>query len=325
MQQKQEESLVSIIVPIYKVEEYLDRCVKSIINQTYKNIEIILVDDGSPDQCPTICDRWSLADSRVKVIHKKNGGLSDARNEGIKIALGEYIAFIDSDDWIDNNWIEALITEIKRKECEIAIGWTRLCSDEDKTILLRGMQKGVYSNIDIVYKLIQENGVFPTACDKLYKKELVTDELFKIGKINEDEFWTWKILWRATKIVCCENTNYNYFQNSESIMGSKYSIKRLDGLDARLERYIALQQVEELGNICNKRLIWDCIYHMQQVCLWIKGEEKKNAIEHIKNVADQIDWKGIHTNSLKEFIWIRLFEKMPIITAKIRNKIGVGV
>lgn len=325
MQQKEEDSLVSIIVPIYKVEEYLDRCIKSIVSQTYKNIEIILVDDGSPDRCPIICDKWKMTDSRVKVIHKKNGGLSDARNEGIKIAVGEYIAFIDSDDWIDNNWIEALITEIKRKGCEIAIGWTRLCSDEDKTILLRGMQNGVYSNIDIVYKLIQENGIFPTACDKLYKKELVTDELFKIGKINEDEFWTWKILWKATKIVCCENTNYNYFQNSESIMGSKYSIKRLDGLDARLERYVVLQQVEKLRNICNRRLIWDCIYHMQQVCLGIKGEEKKSAIEHIKNVADQIDWKRIHTNSLKEFIWIRLFEKMPIITAKIRNKIGVGV
>ena len=325
MQQKQEESLVSIIIPVYKVEKYLDRCVKSVVDQTYKNLDIILVDDGSPDSCPEICDKWVAKDLRIRVLHKKNGGLSDARNKGMEIALGEYIAFIDSDDWIDGNWIETLITEAKRKKCEIAIGCTRLCSDEDETILLRGKKGGVYSNVNMVCDLIEGKNVFPTACDKLYKTELVTDELFKIGKINEDEFWTWRILWKANKVVCCENVNYNYFQNSESIMGSKYSVKRLDGLDARLERYNALKQIEEIGNVCNKRLVWDCIYHMQQVCLWMKAEDKKKAIEHIKDVADQIDYKTIHTNSLKEYVWMKLFKWMPIITAEIRNKMRIGV
>ena len=101
-------SLISVIVPVYKVEPYLNKCIESIVNQTYKNLEIILVDDGSPDNCPAICDSWAEKDSRIKVIHKENGGLSDARNAGMVHATGEYIAFVDSDDYIDPEMYQSL-------------------------------------------------------------------------------------------------------------------------------------------------------------------------------------------------------------------------
>ena len=114
--------LISVIVPIYNVEKYLARCVDSIVNQTYKNLEIILVDDGSPDRCPQMCDDYAEKDSRIKVVHKKNGGLSDARNAGMAVATGEYISFIDSDDWIETSMFELLINNIFQYDCEISCG-----------------------------------------------------------------------------------------------------------------------------------------------------------------------------------------------------------
>ena len=114
--------MISVIVPIYNVEKYLARCVDSIVNQTYKNLEIILVDDGSPDRCPQMCDDYAEKDSRIKVIHKKNGGLSDARNAGMAVATGEYISFIDSDDWIETSMFELLLNNIFQYDCEISCG-----------------------------------------------------------------------------------------------------------------------------------------------------------------------------------------------------------
>ena len=114
--------LVSIIVPIYKVEPYLRRCLDSIVNQSYTNLEIILVDDGSPDNCPQICDEYASKDNRIKVIHKKNGGLSDARNAGLDICKGEYISFVDSDDWVDEKYIETLLDLAIKENVDIAIG-----------------------------------------------------------------------------------------------------------------------------------------------------------------------------------------------------------
>ena len=111
---------ISVIIPVYKVEEYINRCIKSVVNQTYDNLEIILVDDGSPDNCPVICDKWAEKDSRIKVIHKNNGGLSDARNMGMKIASGELIGFIDSDDWISKEMYQLLYENMKENESDIS-------------------------------------------------------------------------------------------------------------------------------------------------------------------------------------------------------------
>ena len=112
--------LISVIVPVYKVEDCLDKCVRSIAGQTYTDLEIILVDDGSPDRCGAICDAWAQKDSRVHVIHKQNGGLSDARNAGMKIATGQFVSFIDSDDWIDPDFLEVLMTAMKEQNAQIA-------------------------------------------------------------------------------------------------------------------------------------------------------------------------------------------------------------
>ena len=116
------EDLISVVVPIYNVENYIKKCVDSILSQTYKNLEIILVDDGSPDNCPQICDEYAQKDNRIKVIHKENGGLSDARNAGIDISKGKFITFIDSDDYIEKDYVEVLYNSIKENASDMAIG-----------------------------------------------------------------------------------------------------------------------------------------------------------------------------------------------------------
>ena len=127
------EDIVSIIVPVYKVENEIDRCIQSILNQTYTSIEIILVDDGSPDKCPQICDKYAKQDKRIKVIHKENGGLSDARNVGLDMAKGEYIAFIDSDDWVEDSFIEQLLTNLISTNSDISIcGYTLVNENNQK-------------------------------------------------------------------------------------------------------------------------------------------------------------------------------------------------
>ena len=113
--------MISVIVPVYNVAAYLDRCVKSIVNQTYADLEIILVDDGSPDQCGTMCDNWAMKDKRIKVVHKENGGLSDARNAGIEVASGDYIGFVDSDDWIEPDMYQDLLEAVEREGAELAV------------------------------------------------------------------------------------------------------------------------------------------------------------------------------------------------------------
>ena len=126
--------LISIVLPIYNVENYIEKCMESVLNQTYKNIEIILVDDGSPDNCPIICDQYVKEDNRVKVVHKENGGLSDARNAGIKVANGDYITFIDSDDYVDKDYVEFLYNTIEETDADIAIGGHRVIYDSGKII-----------------------------------------------------------------------------------------------------------------------------------------------------------------------------------------------
>ena len=134
---------ISVIIPVYKVEEYISRCIKSVVDQTYSNLEIILVDDGSPDNCPAICDKWAEKDSRIKVIHKKNGGLSDARNAGMQIASGEFIGFVDSDDWISKEMYQLLYENMKENESDISACGVKLVWEdgaESRSLTSAGIQ-----------------------------------------------------------------------------------------------------------------------------------------------------------------------------------------
>lgn len=232
------DSLISVIVPIYNVEKYLERCVESIINQTYKNLEIILVDDGSPDCCPKICDEYSKKDKRIKVIHKENGGLSSARNAGLDVAKGEYVSFIDSDDVVDEKFIETLYNLCIENNCDISeCNFQRFEKDIVKSS--NNCEIKVYTNHEMQERLyIPEyfaRGI--VVWNKLYKKYLYDDVRFPIGKLNEDEFTTYKVLYKCETSICVtEEELYYYRVNENSIMGKKFAAKRLDVMEAFEER-----------------------------------------------------------------------------------------
>ena len=230
------EPLVSVIVPIYNVEKYLRKSVDSIINQSYKNLEIILVDDGSPDSCPCICEEYAEKDSRVKVIHKENGGLSDARNAGTDIATGEYISYIDSDDWIDSETIKLTLEKMLEVGAEIGAFNVLVVYEGEQGEPDLSDEFEVMNSEQAIETTMRNTKVRTTAWNKIYKAEILKDLRFPKGRLNEDEFFTFRALDRAEKIVYIHRQCYYYFQRKNSIMG-EYKINRLDMIDGvRLQK-----------------------------------------------------------------------------------------
>ena len=219
--------LHSVIVPIYKVEAYLDDCVRSIVAQTYPNLEIILVDDGSPDRCGDMCDAWAAKDSRIKVIHKPNGGLSDARNAGLQIAAGDYIAFVDSDDWIEPQMYEKMLAAMKAEQAEICACRIRSCYPDH--CVEWGCPEYRATEPEQTLAMLYNDTAYPvSALNKLYRRELWETLRFPVGKICEDAFTTYLLVHKAKHIVQLPEAFYNYRIRPESIMTSRFSIKRMD-------------------------------------------------------------------------------------------------
>lgn len=242
------DALISVIVPVYKVEKYLDRCVESIAVQSYQNIEIILVDDGSPDKCGSMCDSWSAKDQRIRVIHKQNGGLSDARNTGIQASKGEYIAFVDSDDDIAPEMIERLYEAAQAANAKMAL-CNVLCVDEN------GLPTGESNGSPIRNECLSAEKVLPrfyqaggpfyiVAWNKLYHRSLLSENVFPVGKWHEDEFVAAQLIWKAGRVACIDYMGYRYVtQRAGSIMSAKDDVRHLDALEAFLIRYRFFQEI----------------------------------------------------------------------------------
>lgn len=224
--------LVSVIVPIYKVEEYLQNCIDSILKQSHRNMEIILVDDGSPDNCGRICDEYATKDSRIKVIHKENGGLSDARNAGIRIALGDYITCIDSDDYISSDFIEYLLNLLVYNKADISI-----CGFIKTARMNEQEQPGgdiiqLYSNQNALCEMLYAKVFTTSAWGKLYKSELFRDIEYPIGKYSEDMFTTYRLMEKCDKIVYGNKVCYYYLRRANSILTGQISKRHIDVFEA---------------------------------------------------------------------------------------------
>lgn len=256
--------LISVLIPIYNVEKFLPACIDSAINQTYKNIEIILIDDGSPDKCPQICDEYAKKDSRIKVIHKENGGISSARNAGIELAQGEFLYFLDSDDFIDECSLEILMRPfIENFDVDISIGGFEKVSE------LAKFYNEEISNLDNIqyveikdYEALFHIKLWVTVWGKLIKKQLYKDLRFPVGKLHEDEFVTYKLYDKCRKIYYCEKELYKYRQNENSIMHhiSKQRIENgIEGISGGLfyfysknNKYCQYLYGRRLANYLNK-------------------------------------------------------------------------
>lgn len=230
------DDLISIIIPVYNVKDYLDRCMKSVLEQTYSNIEVILIDDGSVDGSEYICDKYVELDTRIVLIHKENGGLSDARNTGIGTAKGKYIFFLDSDDWISAECIELLYLNLKNNNLDISVGG--IAKSYNNGIVKRYTEKGnkIYNSAEASFDIGTRLKICTMAWNKLYRIELFRDCVYPANRINEDEFVTYKLILKANRIGYVDNITYFYYQRNISIMSSDKCYVKLDALEAFDER-----------------------------------------------------------------------------------------
>ena len=232
--------LVSIIVPVYKVEEELCRCVDSVLRQTLTDIEVILVDDGSPDKCPRICDDYASRDPRIKVVHKVNGGLSDARNYGLDKATGEYVMFVDSDDYIEIDSCERLYRMAVDSEVDMVLGDWRVTPGPDKPDHYSVLEGGKpYSSSEFIKTVLSAGEWYPCACFMFCKLSLFNDNdlRFAVGLLHEDMEMQPRIFLAANYIVCLKYKFYNYIQRPGSIMKSSNGSKRATSMREILGRW----------------------------------------------------------------------------------------
>lgn len=254
--------LITVVIPIYNVEKYLRKCIDSVIDQSYKNIEIILVDDGSPDNCGKICDEYKVKDQRIKVIHKPNGGLSDARNAGINIAKGKYITFIDSDDYILEDCIQTLYNNIKKSNKDISIGQIQILKNENSlhSKQVTHEETRCYDTSVSLEKLLYNTEYTSNMAGKLFKTVLFEKIKFPFGKKYEDLATVYKIIANSNGVVVTNKFVYRYLSTREgSIMNEKFSETRMDSVYFAEEilKFIK-DNYNNIINSANARLLIEC-------------------------------------------------------------------
>ncbi len=324
------EPLISVIVPVYKVEKYLNKCIESIVNQTYKNLEIILVDDGSPDNCPQICDDWAKKDKRIKVLHKKNEGAGKARNDGMDMMSGSFVSFIDSDDYISPIFYDYLMSlfvddKIDLVECSFAN-----VSDNDfsfdlisklEEVEITDCKNALKDNInDTIFRQIIWN--------KLYKKDIIQDIEFPINKKIDDEFWTYKVISNSRKLAHSNRVLYAYRQQEDSVMHQISIEKRLQALEAKIERHsLICDRFPSLISIslCN---IWTFSIYLGQLALRDKDANAQiKTIDEINKILNKYKFKYEDLDDLKFKIkiWLLFARKDLSLVCKIRNRLKIGL
>ncbi len=263
--------LISVIVPIYNVEPYLRRCVDSILAQKYRNLEIILVDDGSPDDCPQICDEYAAQDERIKVIHKANGGLSSARNAGLDAASGDWVSFIDSDDWIEPDMYEVLLRNAGNANAEISVGGVNdELVDQDRVTVTKTTYHGALKQetLSPTEAMARYFTTSWAAWDKIYRKELFQTIRFPVGEINEDEAIVLKLLDTCTAVSYTNQVFYHYIHRAQSITTSAFSEKKLAWYRHCQDNLRWIQQYHpELAAFADKRLCSSILWTLREIAL----------------------------------------------------------
>ena len=292
---------ISVIVPVYKVEKTLDKCVESIIGQTYKNLEIILVDDGSPDNCPAMCDGWAEKDSRIRVIHKENGGVSSARNAALDIATGDYIGFVDSDDWIEPEMYEFLYENSRKYSADISFCGTFYNYDDGTQIVIGDYYLSFYKNInDAVLHVISTN-LYASLFPSIYKRSVIKscrfDENLKMG---EDWLFNYHVRKNITGCEVMENkAYYHYYINPESVMHSGMTKEKL------------------LNNVYVANYFWENEYQNKEIYDQVCNGYIDNMIITI-NYCIQHGYEN--TDWYKEKIRTCLTKKKFLLKAKLNKK-----
>lgn len=284
--------LISVIVPVYNVSEYLEECLLSLLHQTYANIEILVINDGSTDDSGKICNYYSEYDNRIKYFTKKNGGLSDARNYALDRISGDYITFVDSDDIVDVNYIKVLVDLVNTYECDIASVDKR---DFYKITELKDLKKNekntdiLFSRKEAIKSILRDKFFTTSAWGKLYKASLFKTIRFPKGKIYEDLWTTWKVVDISSRIIFRSQPLYFYRTNPTSIMNSKVSEKNMDFIEAHknIINYVKLKY-PDLVIYANQRFARYCSAYLYR--MWRQEYKDRKAIEEIRNYLKKNLW-----------------------------------
>lgn len=299
--------LITIIIPVYNVEQYLRRCLDSIVSQTYTNLEIILIDDGSPDNCPQICDDYAAKDNRITVIHKKNGGLSDARNAGLDVCKGKFISFVDSDDWIDKNYVKVLFDLLTETNTDIAIG-NFFKTDGSKESPTFPIQHKTLNPTEAIICCTHGNTpAFAISCSKLYKKELFDNLRFPVGKYHEDEFTTYLLFYKSSSIAYTSQVLYYYYSRETSITSSQHPY---DALEAFEQRYLFFKEKKEL-KLLPHLLLPLCWLYLYCSFLESNNGNRQKATEYLAKLRSNITDSAFNKVPLFHQIPLKIFAHIP--------------
>lgn len=319
--------LISVIVPVYKVEKYLDKCVQSIVDQTYRNLEIILVDDGSPDRCGEICDAWAAEDERIKVIHTHNQGSSAARNTALDAARGTLIAFVDSDDYLDPAMLEHLYgflgEDVDIAECAFFNVY-----DDDATFDSTDNIVQRFSAHDAMLEHIRDRIFRQVIWNKLYRRHTLKGIRFPVGKKIDDEFFTYRAIGNARKLVRSERKCYAYRQQPDSIMHTVPVRTWLLGVEAKVQRHAyIMEHFPDLAGYSMNSILGSCLY-LNQLAMRTADMETVSEIRAMtRGILEKYppNQAMFAVMTMKERIWLGLaIVNMPL-ACRVRNMLKIGL
>ena len=314
---------ISVIVPVYKVEPYLDKCISSIVNQTYKNLEIILVDDGSPDNCPAMCDKWAEKDSRIRVIHQKNQGGGAARNAGLNVASGSLIAFVDSDDYIALNMYAHLYMLLKQGADIAECSYVEVVGDD--ALFTYGYETHSYTVHEAMAEHIRDRVFRQLIWNKLYRRQVVDDIRFPTDKKIDDEFFTYQVLGNANALIHSTKVCYAYRQQSESVTHSMPISKRIQAVEAKTQRHTYIKNhFPELTDLSARDLWFTCIYQGQLALRTLDKTEAEKILAHFENVMERQPFQ-MEGCSAKERLWLNIAKSSLMATCRVRNALKIGL
>lgn len=289
-----EDLKVSCIIPVYNVAPYLVKCLDSVIGQTYENIEIILIDDGSTDNSYQICKQFADNDSRVRLIHQENGGLSCARNTGIAQATGDYVLFIDSDDWVDKKIVEKLIENAKIHNADVVACKYLKTKKNDSLILNKRNKIKVFSSRDYVYSMTKPMGAFCFAWGRLIKRELIPINAFPVGKVFEDVMTMPKIVYKANKVVQTDAKYYYYRYRRTGISHGKFSYKSFHEMDGYISVVEFADSVNDLRIARNGILFFLTKYYYYKLRVVLNGMNMKWYKDTYTSIAHDYALRLLH-------------------------------
>ncbi len=300
---KKTEPLISVIVPVYNVEQYLNKCVDSIINQTYKNLEIILVDDGSPDNCGEICEKYAQKDDRIKVIHKENGGQGSARNMGLDISKGEYIAFVDSDDWIDSDMYECMMSDLLEHSADMSMCNFWIVNGEKISAEAEQEDIIIMNNKQLMEFYYSDSRMNTSPCNKLYKKDLWEGIRYPEKVFREDELILYKVMLKANKAVHIGLPKYFYYIRIGSSEHSGFSPKYLiscESIDRQAEEVCRIYP--DLKDILNDIRLWTRVKMAADIIFQQKVKMYKDIYKDLKKFIKENRFCGEEHKQIRRYI-----------------------